>query len=772
MSGAWRFTPYAAPLIVAAGVLMGVAYLAWQRRHMRAGLAMVMLAVTTAIYTFGYAMELCSQTLAGVQFWLKVEYLGAATETVFLLIVISLYTGRRAFHTPLNIVLLFFIPAVTIMLAWTNELHGLIWSNLHLEPFEDLRLAVFSKGGWYWIDVFYIWAMIVAGLVLLLRTYQTVTGLLRTQLRLFFLAMSFPIIAYIVYLLGVLPVPLDLNPYSLTLTSLVFAMSLLNYQVLDIMPVAREAVLSSMLDAVIVVDVRWRVADVNLAARQILGLDPARCIGRPAVGVLANWPALIDQVSGSSAEEHAEVALNLRNETRNFDLRSSPLYSPSGRREGRLIVLRDITERVRMEMAIKDSNLHLSTLHVVDGELTRKLEVGYVVDIALGAAMSISRADVGYVALVEEQGVRILQAMGSCPPDIVGRLLPLSNSITARVLGSGQAEMVLDVHLDPDYFALEPSTAAQISAPLISGEKLIGVLTLETADPDNFSEELYTTVRVLAVRAAVAIDNAYMYEERQQLVEDLEAFARTVAHDLKGPLGVIRGYTELLDGSLDNLPAEERQTFVMEIRRATDKAGAIIEALLLLAGVRLAEGVEFGPVDMAYVVEEAINRVDDRLILDGPEIIVPDSWPVAWGYGSWIEEIWANYISNAIKYGGQPARVELGWDRLPEGPLRFWVRDNGNGLSSEEQVRLFQPFIRLRPSQADGHGLGLSIVQRIAERLGGTVGVESAPGTGSQFFFTLSAAPDESSLLPRPEAPRRQTLVWDSGDEAQSATAK
>ena len=754
MPGAWHFTPYAAPLIVGAGVLMGTAYLAWQRRHLRGGLAMFLLAISTSIYTFGYAMELCSQTLTGVQFWLKVEYIGAATETVLMLILISLYTGRRAFHTPLNILAMFFIPAITIMLAWTNEQHGLIWQNLHLEAYGDLMLAKFSPGGWYWVDASYIWAMIVFGIGLLVRSYRTFTGVLRVQLRLFFVAMLAPVVAYGIYLSGIMPIPIDLNPYGLALTSIVFAMALLNYQLLDIMPVAREAILSSMIDAVIVLDIQWRVVDVNRAASQILGLDPERCIGRPAVSVLAGWPALMSQASGH-AEEHAEVALELRGEIRHFDLRNSPLHNPSGRPEGRLIALRDITDRVRTEQALMETNQQLSMLHVVDGELTRKLEVGYVVDIALGAAMSISRADVGYVALLDDLGVRILKGMGACPPNVIGRLLPLAGSITGRTLQHHQAEMILDVTHDPDYFALDPNTVAQISAPLISGEKLIGVITLEAASPACFTQELFTTIRMLAARAAVAIDNAHMYEERHRLVEDLDSFARTVAHDLKGPLGVIRGYTELLDGSLDELPTEERQLFVTEIQRATDKAGAIIEALLLLARVRLAAGVEFGPVDMQAVVAEAINRIDDRLILAGPQIVLPEAWPQAWGYGSWIEEIWANYISNAIKYGGQPAHVRLGWDSLPDGRLRFWVQDNGSGLSSEDQARLFQPFIRLKPQHADGHGLGLSIVQRIAERLSGTVGVESAPGTGSRFYFTLPAAPDAASRLPRAEVPHQ-----------------
>jgi signal transduction histidine kinase len=124
------------------------------------------------------------------------------------------------------------------------------------------------------------------------------------------------------------------------------------------------------------------------------------------------------------------------------------------------------------------------------------------------------------------------------------------------------------------------------------------------------------------------------------------------------------------------------------------------------------------------------------------EISMPDTWPVAIGHAPWIEEVWVNYISNALKYGGRPPQVEIGSDLQPDGLLRFWVRDNGIGISRDICAQLFAPFTRVAPARAAGHGLGLSIVQRIVEKMGGQVGVVSdgVPGMGSLFYFTLPAA--------------------------------
>jgi signal transduction histidine kinase len=111
------------------------------------------------------------------------------------------------------------------------------------------------------------------------------------------------------------------------------------------------------------------------------------------------------------------------------------------------------------------------------------------------------------------------------------------------------------------------------------------------------------------------------------------------------------------------------------------------------------------------------------------------------GHGPWIAEVWSNYLSNAVKYGGQPPRIQLGADLVAErARVRFWVQDNGPGLTPEQQAALFQPFARVTETRVKGHGLGLSIVRRIAEKLGGNAGVESQPGAGSRFWFELPAA--------------------------------
>ncbi len=155
------------------------------------------------------------------------------------------------------------------------------------------------------------------------------------------------------------------------------------------------------------------------------------------------------------------------------------------------------------------------------------------------------------------------------------------------------------------------------------------------------------------------------------------------------------------------------------------------------------------PLGMHSIVAETLRRLAPPMIAEyQAEMFVPDTWPAALGYGPWVEEVWVNYIGNAIRYGGRPPRVELGAEAQPDGMVRFWVRDNGSGLMPEARARLLVPFTQLAQLHGKGHGLGLSIVQRIVDRLGGQVGVDSegVPGRGS-VFPTLPRGRPESGWL-------------------------
>ena len=261
------------------------------------------------------------------------------------------------------------------------------------------------------------------------------------------------------------------------------------------------------------------------------------------------------------------------------------------------------------------------------------------------------------------------------------------------------------------------------------------------------------TAELTAVNDALSTSNA-----------ELDAFTRTVAHDLKTPLGTITGYAMILREDWRGLDDEEREMLLERVESTGHKLAEIIDELLLLASVR-DEQVKHERLEMGSIVQGALGRLEELIASSGSTIEAPKRWPAVRGYGPWIEAVWTNYISNAIKYGGEPPKIVLGAEPM-EGRVRFWIRDNGRGIEAEEQALLFTPFSRLgRDHEIMGHGLGLSIVERIIDKLGGEVAVTSTPGEGSEFSFTLRADAGEGSPL-SPSPSRSRSRLNDAAAES------
>lgn len=236
-------------------------------------------------------------------------------------------------------------------------------------------------------------------------------------------------------------------------------------------------------------------------------------------------------------------------------------------------------------------------------------------------------------------------------------------------------------------------------------------------------------------------------KEKEKLIVDLDSFSHTVAHDLKNMLGAVVSASTLIKQGIDEMSREELLEINDLIRQAGTKTMHITRELLTLASVRQQE-VKVQKVNMQRIVLDAMNRLNDMTLEYNAKVVVPDELPPAMGYDGWLEEVWINYLSNAIKYGGTPPVVFLGSELLEGGRVKYWIRDNGKGLSKEDMALLFNKFTRLDTLRVEGNGLGLSIVKRIIEKLHGEVGVDSKniPGEGCTFYFILPGVTKDGGI--------------------------
>ena len=340
---------------------------------------------------------------------------------------------------------------------------------------------------------------------------------------------------------------------------------------------------------------------------------------------------------------------------------------------------------------------------------------------------------------------------------ITGRLVPVpSDDLSLPVILSGRSIVIPNAQTDPmttprHKVYKRRNWHCVIRIPLQARGTIIGTISgFSKSTTHIFSTRDVQLAETAASQISGVIANARLLTQSQEIrqelkdanqqleqqVRELDAFAHTVAHDIKNPLTIIGGFAQQL--ATVNYPPEQQQQFLQTIIRSSNKAREIVDSLLLLAHIHKEGEAPTELLDMTAIVHQALIRLEPISHKYGATIQASPTWPLAIGYTSWVEEIWANYISNALKYGGKPPQIELGATLLGDGYIRFWVKDNGRGISHADQNSLFESFHQI-DTKSQGHGLGLSIVKRIVTKLGGRAGVQSVLGEGSQFYFDLRA---------------------------------
>jgi PAS domain S-box-containing protein len=347
---AWQFTPYIAPLLVAAAIALALAVYAGRRRGIPGVVAFALLMLAVAEYALANALELLGVDLPSKLLAADLAYIGLVAIPPCWLIFALQYTGRERRLTRPALALLALFSLLTLALVWTNDAHGLMRGAARLElsgPYS--RLAV-EHGPWWWVQAGVFYLMLLIGTALLVREMLLARSIERRQLIVLLPAVLAPWAANIAYLMRLEPLPeLDLTPFAFVLTGLGFAWMMFRWRMLDrflgLIPVARAAIVERMPDPVLVLDARGRIVDLNPAAGRLIGRPESAIVGRPASEVFDHWPALL--TDAGTGERHADLILGEGPSRRDYDLIGAPLRHWHGGLAGALIVCRDITERKR-----------------------------------------------------------------------------------------------------------------------------------------------------------------------------------------------------------------------------------------------------------------------------------------------------------------------------------------------------------------------------------------------------------------------------------------
>lgn len=350
----WQHTPYTLPLLGSALLLLALARLVWQRRPAKGAGPLSLLMLTIAFWSFAYVLQVAGADLKTQFFWARVKYLAVTSVSPLWLIFVLAYTGRTHWLTRPARALLILFPLVFTALMWTTEAHGLMWHDMSLRD-TDGFVAVFSKvGPAFWAHVLLAYFMfLVGGWLILDVMLRAGRKLYRWQGYLVLAGLLMPLAGNVLYVSGIEPFgPIDPTPFAFSLSSLALAGGLFRLKLLDVVPIARDMLIETMDDPMIVLDGLDRVVDLNAAAQRLLGCAEEQAVGKPAAQTLG--PLAVSLAGGldSSAEPRALV-VGESGESRWYDVRVSPLRNGDGRDHGRLVVLHDITEQQQSEELIR-----------------------------------------------------------------------------------------------------------------------------------------------------------------------------------------------------------------------------------------------------------------------------------------------------------------------------------------------------------------------------------------------------------------------------------
>lgn len=552
---------------------------------------LALMQLSTAIWAVFYCLEYSATNLETKLFWSKLSYLGIVyTPIWFYLFSRHFRSATRKISRKTKSGLL--IGGIfLILLVLTNDLHHLHWEKAAIDP--ENNTTIYQYGPFFWLIFMAIYTLLTLSIFNISRLIKQATSQTHYASWLIVFASFFPITGNMVYVFKINPIPgFDWTPSCFFISGVILAFINMRYGTFELVPLARNKLINIMEDAVLLIDHQQRIADINEPMLGLLNTERKALIGKKLVDAIPHKKELIERIAYSPKPIRTQITTEKTPEVRHLDMRVTPLFDHNNMLGGQLIVLRDITQRIRNEEKILQTNQDL------------KKEI----------------------------------------------------------------------------------------------------------------------------------------EENAKLIADLNAYAHTVAHDLRDSIGAVVSLSEIIELEIIAKNYDSALEINKIISTSAEKTLHVIRELLTMSTIRQ-QDIQLSPVNMGQVIAECEKRLDSNIQESKATILKPAQWPVIKSHPAWLEEVWMNYISNAIKYGGRPPVIELGFDQLyGRNQVRFWIKDNGKGLPLKAQEKLFNKFTRLDPSRAQGTGLGLSIVKRIVEKLGGEVGVFSnaIPGEGCLFYFILA----------------------------------
>jgi PAS domain S-box-containing protein len=430
--------------------------------------------------------------------------------------------------------------------------------------------------------------------------------------------------------------------------------------------------------------------------------------------------------------------------------------SHEDQRYAMLSIIRDITERKQSELALRAQTETLQSINRIGQLLSAELDLQKLVQAVTDAATELTGAAFGsfFYNLTDDRGERYtLYTLSGVPREAFANFPMPRNTHVFGPTFRGEGIIRLDnVKQDPRYgqnppFAGMPQghlpVTSYMAVPVVSRSgEVLGGLFFGHPEPGVFGEQTEQLVVGLAAQAAIAMDNARLYQQAQAAIRIRDQFLSIASHELKTPLTSLFGHAQLLEhrtARLEVLPERERRSVRVIVDQAS-RLNTMIADLLDISRIELGQlRIEQEPVDLAGLTRQVVEEVIPSLERHTISASIEAAPLVVRGDALRLEQVVQNLISNAIKYSPQGRQVTVQVAR--RGPQAcVAVSDEGIGIPKSELPRLFNRFYRasnVETQRINGMGIGLYVVKEVVTLHRGTVTVESVEGQGSTFTVCL-----------------------------------
>jgi signal transduction histidine kinase len=378
----------------------------------------------------------------------------------------------------------------------------------------------------------------------------------------------------------------------------------------------------------------------------------------------------------------------------------------------------------------------------ISQELTSTLDHNTLLRQIVNGATEVTHSEAASILLVDPASgeLRFEMASNMATQDLERFIVPLDGSIAGWVVTHGEPRLIDDVNQDPSFFRdIDNSTNFRtrnlLAVPLRSHRgKVIGVLeALNKRDGSNYDDEDVNMLSMMGLHAAIAIENTRMFLQSDFMAE--------MVHELRTPLSALKTSASLL--RRPDLPSERRTDIVATMQSEIDRLMKLASEYLDLA--RLESGrakLEMAAVPLDKLISECVDIIQPQASERGIRISRAEQSVSVRADRGKIKQVLLNLLTNAVKYNRDAGLIDISVQIQPHAEVNYGqiaVADTGYGISPEHQKQMFQKFYRVADTAGftQGTGLGLAIARHIIEAHGGSIWLESEPGAGSTFFFTL-----------------------------------